>query len=69
MPGTHLTKNYKRTRIQDPKKFDKRSMRTVDVGRPEHHKIIIGCPRRKYNSKTKRCKVGTQVQAIIEKRR
>jgi hypothetical protein len=64
----HITKNYKRTRVKDPKKFDKRSFRTKDVGRPGHHKIIVACPKGKYNAKAKKCKVGTQVQAIIEKR-
>ena len=59
---------YKRKRIKSPAKFDKRSFRIKDVGRPEHHKIIIGCPKGKYDAKKKRCKVGTQVQAILEKK-
>ena len=59
---------YKRKRIKSPTKFDKRSFRIVDVGRPEHHKIIIGCPKGKYDSKKRMCKVGTQVQAILEKK-
>lgn len=59
---------YIRKRIKDPKKFDKRSFRTKDVGRPEHHKIIIGCPKGKYNAKTKKCKVGMQVQSVMEKK-
>ncbi|MBA7623842.1 hypothetical protein ES703_31241 [subsurface metagenome] len=65
----HLTKRYKRTRIKDPKKFDKRSLRIKDVGRKGFTKIIVGCPRGKYDSKRKRCKVGTQVQAVLEERR
>lgn len=64
----HLTKNYKRKRVKSPSYFDKRSFRTKDVGRPEHHKIIIGCKKGKYDSKKKRCRIGTEVQAIIEKR-
>lgn len=68
MPKTHLTKNYKRTRVKDPKKFDKRSFRTKDVGKPGHTKIIVACPKGKYDSKKKRCKVGMQTQAIIEKK-
>lgn len=63
-----MTKKFKRTRVKDPKKFDKRSFRTVDVGRLEHHKIIIGCPKGKYNAKSKECKVGTQIQAVIERK-
>ncbi len=65
----HITKNYKRTRVKSPKKFDKRSIRTKDVGRKGHTKIIVGCPKGHYNAKAKKCKVGTQVQAILEKRK
>ncbi len=68
MPKRKSRARYKRTRVKSPKLFDKRSFRVVDVGRPEHHKIIIGCPRNKYDAKRKRCKVGTQVQSILEKK-
>jgi len=57
---------YKRTRVKSPKKFDKRSFRTIDPGRPKHTLLVIGCPRGKYDAKKKKCKVGTQVQAILE---
>ena len=59
---------YKRKRIKSPKLFDKRSFRIVDVGRPEHHKIIIGCPKGKYDAKKKRCKVGMRLQAVLEEK-
>lgn len=59
---------YKRIRIKSPKKFDKRSFRIKDVGRPGHTKIIIGCPIKKYDAKKKRCKVGMRLQAVLEER-
>ena len=64
----HITKRYKRVRIKSPKKFDKRSFRIKDVGRPEHTKIVIACPKGKYDAKKKRCKVGMQLQAVLEER-
>lgn len=58
-------KNYKRVRVANPNKFDKKSFRVKDVGRVGHTKLIIGCPRGKFDSGRKRCKVGTKVQAVI----
>lgn len=63
-----MPKKFKRTRVKNPNYFDKRSFRTKDVGRPEHHKIIIGCKKGEYDSKKKKCKIGTEVQAIIERK-
>ena len=59
---------YIRQRVKSPKKFDKRSLRIKDVGRPGGTKIIVGCPKGKYDPKRKRCKVGTQTQAILKER-
>lgn len=68
MRKIHYTRKYKRVRVKSPNYFDKRSFRTKDVGRPEHHKIIIGCKKGEYNPKTKRCKVGIDIQAIIKRK-
>lgn len=64
----HLTKRYRRIRVKSPSKFDKRSLRIKDVGRKGYTKIIVGCPKGKYDPKKKRCKVGTQTQAILKPR-
>jgi hypothetical protein len=63
------TKRYKRIRVKSPKKFDRRSFRTKDVGRKGFTKIIVACPKGKYNARKKVCKVGTQTQAILLNRR
>lgn len=60
----HTTARYVRRRIQSPRKFDPRSLRTIDPGRPGHTKLIVGCPTGHY--KRGRCKVGTEVQAQLE---
>jgi len=57
---------YKHKKVRDSKLFDKRSFRIVDVGREGHTKIVIGCPKGKWNNRDKRCLVGTKVQSIIE---
>lgn len=59
------TGKFLRKRVASPKKFDPRSFRTKDVGRPGGKKIIVGCPRNKFDAKKKRCKVGTKVQSIL----
>lgn len=69
MPKTHFTKGYKRIRVESPRYFDKRSFRTKDVGRRGFTKIVVGCPKGKYDSKKGKCKVGTKTQAILLNRR
>ena len=61
-----ITKNECRKRQTNPNKFDKRSFRSKKVSK--RTRIIIGCPRGKYNQKTKKCKVGTKIQSIIKKK-
>lgn len=63
-----LTKRYRRIRIKSPRIFDPMSFRIKDVGRKGFTKIIIGCPKSKYDREAKKCKVGTQIQAILYKR-
>lgn len=62
------TQRYKRVRIQSPRKFDKRSFRTIDPGRPGYTKVIVACPKGQYNRKTDRCKVGLQQQSVLYER-
>lgn len=71
MPRIDVTKNYIRKRQEDPKKFDKRSFRTKTPCKNKKKckvKIVLGCPKGKYNSKSKKCKVPLKVQTILEKR-
>lgn len=56
-------KNFYRCRVADPKKFDKRSLRTLK--RPRGRRIIIGCPKGEWSVKKKRCKVGTRIQSKL----
>lgn len=65
----HYTKRYKRIRVKSPNYFDKRSLRTKDVGRRGYTKIIVGCPKGKYDARRKKCKVGTKTQTILMDRK
>ncbi len=56
---------YKHIRVRSPKEFDPRSFRVIDPGRPGYTKLVIGCPKGKWDNRRKRCKVGTRVQAIL----
>jgi hypothetical protein len=38
----HLTKRYARYRVQEPRLFEKESLRTQDIGRKGHSKRIAG---------------------------
>lgn len=69
MPKIHVTKRYKRMRIKSPKYFDSKSLRTKDVGRKGFTKIITGCKKGKYDAKKKRCKIGTETQAVLMSRK
>ena len=64
-----VTKDFIRMRQKSPKSFDPRSFRTIDVGRKGFTKIIVGCPKGKFDVKKKRCRVGLQTQSIIKQRR
>ena len=57
-------REYCNQRLEDPKKFDKRSLRTVAVpGRPDR-KVITGCPVGTWDVKAGKCKVGLKAQAL-----
>lgn len=49
-------------KISVKSKFDKRSFRYKKSGKAW---LIIGCPRGKWNTKTKRCKVGTRAHKLL----
>ena len=53
---------YTRTRVMAPSKFQKRSFRTIDPGRPGHTKLVIG------RLKTGPHRGKTRVQAILYKK-
>lgn len=55
---------YKHERKEDPKKFDKRSFRIIDI--KPGIKATIGCPKGHWDSTKKRCKVGTRIQKIMK---
>lgn len=61
-----ITKNFCRKRIVSPKKFDKRSFRTI---KPDKNtRITVACPKSKYNLRTKRCKVSLKTQSIAKRK-
>lgn len=37
-----ITKNYVRFRIREPSKFNQSSFRIKNIGRPQHHKLVVG---------------------------
>ena len=57
---------YVHFRIESPKKFHPQSIRVKSVG-TRGTKITTGCPlpRKNWNAKTKRCKVGTRGQSVL----
>jgi hypothetical protein len=50
-------KNYCHCKMADAKKFDKRSFRSRKTG---GRIVTFGCPKGKWNARSKRCKVGTR---------
>jgi len=62
----HETKRYIRERMVEPGKFDPRSFRTIDPGRKGHTKLVVGCPKGKYEKG--RCQVGMKTQAVIHEK-
>jgi hypothetical protein len=57
------TEEHIRSGHEDPKKYDKDSMRTIDIDAEKGIKAVIGCP--KGNFKGGKCEVGTQVQSYL----
>lgn len=63
MVGIEKRGKYCHQRIINPKKFDKKSFRTISLGKGK--KAIIGC--RKSYYKNKKCTIGTEIQSILSK--
>jgi len=64
--GIDITKSECRKRMEDPKKFDKRSFRSKKINK--NTRIIVACPKGEYDSKNKKCRVGLQIQSFIKKK-
>ena len=67
MPRIEKTKTECRKRVEDPKKFDRRSFRSKRLSK--RTRIIVACPRGQYDTRRKRCKVGMKTQSIIKKKK
>lgn len=61
----HVLGEYEHERIEPPEKFDPRSFRTKEVKKGT--KIVVGCPKGKYDPMTESCAVGTRIQKIMRK--
>ncbi len=57
------TDDYIRSGHENPDKYDKESMRTIDIASAEGIKAVVGCLKRKF--KGDKCTVGTQVQSYL----
>ncbi len=57
------TEDYIRSGHESPDKYDKDSMRTIEIDAAEGIKAVIGCP--KGNFKGGKCSVGTEVQSYL----
>lgn len=69
MPGTDPRSKKAKFcsfRVRNPSMFDKKSFRTKKRGK--NTRIVVGCPKGKYNRKTEKCKVGTRVQTILRRK-
>jgi len=65
MPHVDITKDYVRLRQKSPSYFDKSSFRTIDPGERGHLKLVIGCKKGSYDKKKQKCKIGTEVQTVL----
>ena len=57
------TKDYVRSGHENPDKYDKDSMRTIDIAESKGIKAVIGCP--KGHFKNGKCDIGTEVQSYL----
>lgn len=55
--------DYHHKRVRSPRLFDPGSFRIVDPGRSGCTKLVVACPKGQY--KKGRCRVGTQLQAML----
>lgn len=59
-------KGYRRKRQKSPRSCAPGSFRTMTVNHDT--KMVVCCPRGKYNKRSKRCKVGLIVQTKLKRR-
>ena len=60
--GCEKRGKYYHCRLQSPSKCASGSYRTIPTGGKRGTKLVVCCPKGKFNSRTKRCKVGTFAQ-------
>lgn len=58
-------RNYTHIRIIDPKEFDPRSFRVITLSSGKGIKATIGCPAGEWDSRKKKCRVGTRIQKFL----
>lgn len=66
MPRRDVTKHFVRNRQFAPKLCAKGSFRMIKRGKL---RLVICCPKGKWNKRTARCKVGTRAQSILKPRK
>ena len=64
--GKGREKDYTHEIVAPASKFDKKSFRTKEV--KSGVKLVIGCPKGKFDSDTQKCKVGMKLQKILRKK-
>jgi len=64
-----LTKNYIRERQISPNLCAVGSFRIKKVPHRPDKKLVVCCPKGKFNRKTGRCRVGTMVQSKLTRRK
>jgi len=65
--GRPTSRQFCWERVRDPKEFDRRSFRQVTPPGRGDVRIVIGCPKGKWDPRAKKCKVGTRAQTIGHK--
>lgn len=58
-----ITNDFVRIRQESPRKFDPKSFRTIDPGRPGGTQLVVACPKGEF--KRGRCRVGLETQSVI----
>lgn len=58
-------KNFKHCRVAPPELFTKKSFRTKTVDKKRNIKMVVGCPKGKYDAKKGKCKVGMRTQKMM----
>lgn len=65
MPGKG-ERDYKHEKVAPKEEFDPRSFRTKEI--KSGVKIVIGCPKGKYDKAKSKCEVGMKLQKILRKK-